>query len=316
MKKILTLVLLFIASLAHAWQPTQPIVAYMGYKPGSVNEQVFRVLSEVVSENNPGVTFVVESKPGADGVISNNYILTQPANGYHITVPSTITTFVANDISQPTTKKYNWDTFITPIVLGETAFALVAKQNSSVKTYQEFKTLVRTTNKNINIASSSGTFKITYDLWSDEVRVNKKYVSDILYPNSPAVAVAVGGDQTEFGLLPLYYALQFERDGRMRILAVSSNNVDKKLTSAPNMFHNFNVAPGYMLALHPDTPADVVDWFQQEFLRAMQSSRYVEFMANNAITVNKHAVGDSAVKRYGANIRAKFKRALENPAQQ
>ena len=47
MKRLL-LALLLIPAVAMAWQPTRPITAYIGYGPGSGNEQSFRgVVAEI-----------------------------------------------------------------------------------------------------------------------------------------------------------------------------------------------------------------------------------------------------------------------------
>jgi tripartite-type tricarboxylate transporter receptor subunit TctC len=284
----------------------------MGQKPGSTNEMVFRTLADIVTENNPGTKFVFEYKPGADGVIANNELLARPADGYSTGVPTTVTTFVANDLTQAQFKKYNWDTFITPVILGETAFALVATASSTVNNYNDFKTYTKTSGKNINIAGSSGTFQLTFDLMAEHLHLDSDRIKNIVFLTGNAIATSViAGDQTEFAILPLLYAIQFEKSGRLKILAISSENSNKNLSSAPVMVPGFNMVTGYMLVLHPDTPSNIVDWYHREFLRAIISDRYVKYATANGIIINRNALSNAAVKTYAKTFRVRFKKQLE-----
>ena len=79
MKKLLLLLLLPMS--VWAWEPVKPVAVVVGFAPGSGNELAFRQASSIVQKNNPKVVFVIENKPGADAVISQNHMMTVPADG-------------------------------------------------------------------------------------------------------------------------------------------------------------------------------------------------------------------------------------------
>jgi tripartite-type tricarboxylate transporter receptor subunit TctC len=60
-----------IATAAHAWEPTKPITAVVGFAPGSGNELSFRGISSIIEKSNPKISFVVENRPGGDGTIDH-----------------------------------------------------------------------------------------------------------------------------------------------------------------------------------------------------------------------------------------------------
>ena len=107
MKKLFTLLLLLCTS-AWAWQPTKTINVITGYAAGSNNELTFRKASDIVSRNNPGIVFVIQGRPGQDGVIAMNSFVTAEADGHNVAVPSIFSIFVGNDVFQEDIKKYNW----------------------------------------------------------------------------------------------------------------------------------------------------------------------------------------------------------------
>ena len=142
LKKIITL-LLFLPLVSFAWEPTKPITVVVGFAPGSGNEVAFRQASAIVQKNNPNVVFVIENKPGADSVISQNHMLTVPADGYTVSVPSHMSLFVTNDIWQKDIKKFEYNSFINVVTLGKSPLAVVASQRSIINDPQQFVNMLQ-----------------------------------------------------------------------------------------------------------------------------------------------------------------------------
>ena len=59
MKKLLALLALCVATVAHAWEPTKPVSVVIAYGPGSGNEVLFRKLETIISKTEK-VKFVIE----------------------------------------------------------------------------------------------------------------------------------------------------------------------------------------------------------------------------------------------------------------
>ena len=97
MKKFL-LMLLLVPVLAFAWEPTKPVSVIVGNTPGAGNELAFRKLAEIVQKTDPKFTYVVQNIPGADSVIAQNKFLEVEPDGYTVSLPSHMSTYVTNDI--------------------------------------------------------------------------------------------------------------------------------------------------------------------------------------------------------------------------
>ncbi|MES2186283.1 MAG: tripartite tricarboxylate transporter substrate binding protein [Pseudomonadota bacterium] len=78
---LLALPLLGLVTAAHAEYPDKPVRVIVPFGPGSVTDQLARILANHLSERL-GQPFVVENKPGAGGNIGAGFVATGPADGY------------------------------------------------------------------------------------------------------------------------------------------------------------------------------------------------------------------------------------------
>jgi tripartite-type tricarboxylate transporter receptor subunit TctC len=162
MKKLLS-ILLLVPTLALAqWAPSKPVHTLIGFAPGSGNEISFRKASDIVMKQNPGVTFTVETKPGADSSVASNQFMMAPSDGLHLMIPSHMSLFVTNDIWQKSTKKYEYNSFKPAITLGKSPLVLVASTKSSINTPQEFIKYINS-NKPVNIAVGGGAHRMAFE---------------------------------------------------------------------------------------------------------------------------------------------------------
>ena len=290
MKKLL-LLLISIPTLTLAWTPEKPIFAIICYPPGSTNEIVFRHIADIVTQNNPGVSFVIEAKPGAAGVVANNYLASQPADGYTLTVPSTTTAAVANDVWQRDVMKYNWQNMPTPVIFGEAPLVVVAQDSNPINTVKELKQLIKNRKTNINIATSGGTQSLAYYRLMNILQADKKYVVEIMYGNSSAAVLSTASKQTDYSIVFEIAAAPLVQSGKVKIL------VDSEL----------NVSNGYMIMLPKGTPTDVVEWYETEFGRIVDSREFQSWARNNSISVYPSLTTNKAVKAYLKSLKNKIK---------
>ena len=308
MKRILSLLIL-LPTLAFAWTPTELISVTIGYT-GSQNELAFRKAMEVVIKNNPAVTFVPTNRPGGDGVVSNNFLVTQPANGYHIGLPSIAPTVVTNDLWQKDIKKYSWEECPIPVVLGETHLAIVAANSSPVNSFQELVALLKNPNRDINIASSGGSLGIAYKELIRLTNSTSNRITDIPFPATPANALAVAGGQVEFGINSYGAVAALAKDQRLKVLALISNESVRGYPLARDTLPGFQVTNGIMIMLPPATPRDIVQWYETEFGRAIRSPEYQQWAADNNMTINTNLTTDKNVKEYLKSVKVKLSKVV------
>jgi tripartite-type tricarboxylate transporter receptor subunit TctC len=310
MKKISILFLTFIfSSNVLAWQPTTPVRAIIGYGPGSGNDLVFRKLSDIVSQQNPNVQFIIEYKPGADGTIAMNYLLDQPNNGTVVAVPSFSSIFVANDIWQQN-KKFNFDSFVNVLGLGKSPLALVAHLSSGVNTPKEFINLIQHTSNTVNVAVGSGAHHLSFEYVMIKTNASRQRVQAINYKGPVDAVTSVASGQLEFGIVPMAVAQPLVENNKIKIIGITGN---KKLSRYPNaelladVIPGINVQAGWMLSLPPNTSKVIVDWYQREFKKAIDSKNYQEWAEKNYILIADNELTSDGLTESGK----KFRKSLE-----
>jgi len=305
MKKLL-FVLLLIPTMALAWSPTKPITVLVGFASGSGNEIAFREASSIVQKNNPKVRFVIENKPGADAVIAQNQLFVSPADGYTIAVPSHMSLFVTNDIWQKTIKKFQWDSFINVVTLGKSPLVLVAKPKSPIDSPTAFFALLNMGYRPVNVAVGGGAHLMAFEYMMHQSHADDNLIKPIRYQGPLQAVTAVAGEQTEFGIMPVAVAQPLIESGHVKVIGVTSNKNLDQYNTLDREFPGLDVYAGWMVSLPPDTPADIVAWYQQEFGRAIRSQEYRLWATKNQILIAADELTPAGTKKYGEKLRKTF----------
>jgi tripartite-type tricarboxylate transporter receptor subunit TctC len=303
MKKLLVSLVLLCTSV-WAWQPNKPVNVVTGYAAGSNNELTFRKASEIVTRNNPGTVFVIRSQPGQDGVIAMNSFVSAEPDGHNVAVPSIFSTFVGNDVFQEDIKRYNWDTFTPVAVLGESPMALIAAPNSPVNTPADFLQLLKKPTRFVNIATGSGATSFIFEYFM-YLNGSRNMIENIPYKNTPEIALAVASGQTEFGLLPVAGSAKLAEAGKVKIIAITGDRTLPSMPAVPVM-NVIKIQSGWYFTLPPNTSKDIVDWYQREFGRAINSEEYRQWAESQFITVDPNKLDPAGVKKYAEFLRRTF----------
>jgi tripartite-type tricarboxylate transporter receptor subunit TctC len=315
MKRFLIALSLAAASmLAQAWEPTKPVTVIVGNTPGAGNEIAFRKLAEIVQKTNPKLSFVVENRPGVDSAIANNYFLTQAPDGYTINLPSHMSSYVTNDIWEKSVKKYNYDSFVDVLTMGKSPLVLVAHPSSAVNTPQDFVRLINTTTRPINVAVGGGAHRTAYEFLMERGKGNRQLVQPIKFngPMPAVVSVAsfdpkTGG--TEFGIMPIAVARALVEGGKVKPIGFTGT---QKMPQFPNVPLLKDVAPGinvyaaWSIQLPPNTPRDIVEWYQKTFSAAVRSKEYAEWREINVVFYEEDELTPAGLRRQMEELRAAF----------
>ena len=224
-----------IATLAHAWEPTKPITAVIGFAPGSGNELSFRGISSIIEKANPKINFIVENRPGGDGTIGMNHFVKLPNDGYHISVPSHQGIWVTADFANPENKKYTLDDFEYVVTLAKSPLAIIANSASTVNTPREFLDRVKNTDKPLNIAAGSGAHKLAYEYMMYNIKGNRSLVKTIPYKGPAQAGQDVAGGHVEFGIIPVAVANTLLQSGKIKIIALCSEYKIDSIKNVPLM---------------------------------------------------------------------------------
>jgi len=312
-KKILA-ALILAPAIAFAWEPTKTVTAVVGNTPGSGNEIAFRKLAEIVQKTNPKLNFIVENRPGVDSALANNYFMTQAPDGYTINLPSHMSIYVTNDIWEKSVKKYNYDSFVDVLTMGKSPLVLVAHPSSSVNTPQDFVRLINTTTRPINVAVGAGAHRTAYEYLMDRGKGNRQQVQPIKFngPMPAVISVAsfdpkMGG--TEFGIMPIAVARALVEGGKVKPIGFTGT---QRMPQFPNVPLLKDVAPGinvyaaWSIQLPPNTPRDIVEWYQRTFSAAVHSKEYAEWRELNVVFYEEDELTPAGLRRQIDELRAAF----------
>jgi tripartite-type tricarboxylate transporter receptor subunit TctC len=311
MKKLLA-ILLLIPTLVFAWEPTKPVIVYVGNVPGAGNEIAFRKLAEIVKEKYPNFNYAVMNIPGADSVVANNRFLDAKPDGYTINIPSHMSSYVTTDIWEKKGKLYKWDSFIDVLTIGKSPLVLVAWPNSEVNTPQDFMKLIHNTNKPINIALGGGAHRTAYEYLMIKANGNRDQVKPIKFNGpSPAVQSVASLDvgQTEFGIMPLAVARGLIDAGKVKAIGITGT---RKMPQYPNIPLLNTVAPGinvyaaWALELPKKTDPDIVIWYIDAFSEAIRSEEYRAWCEKNVVFYEESELNPAGLYKHMQELRATF----------
>ena len=312
MKKIL-LASLMVPIVAWAqWAPSKPVNTVIGFTPGSGNEISFRKASEIVMKQNSGVTFTVETKPGADAAVASNAFMTAASDGLHLMVPSHMSLFVTNDIWQKDVKRFEYNSFKPVVTLGKSPLVLVASSKSTVNTPQEFVKYI-TNGRLVNIAVGGGAHRMAYEYIMNRTRADSKLIQHVAFngplPAVTSVASYDGKSGTEFGIMPIAVAKSLIDAGKVKPIGLTGGPRLKALPNVPvlsDTIPGLKVYAGWIVVLPPQTPNTIVDWYIERFSRAILSREYQDWAEQNYIIIDRDELNPAGVMAYAEELRTVF----------
>jgi tripartite-type tricarboxylate transporter receptor subunit TctC len=221
------------AALAQTY-PTKPVRAIVPWPPGGSTDFVARVVLQKVSETT-GQPFVIDNRGGASGTIGADVVAKSAPDGYTIMIHTG--THLAN---QHLYSRLPYDTlgdFIGVTALGRQVGMLVVNPSLPVKNVKELLALARSRPGQLNYASSgNGSFPhLATHMLMSMTGVN---LTNITYKGGgPAVLSVLAGD-TQLMLVDLGAVVTHVRSGRVRPLAVSSDQRLKEFPDVPTLIES------------------------------------------------------------------------------
>lgn len=318
MKHIL-LSLLFVPYMALAqWTPTKPVNTIIGFAPGSGNEISFRKASGIVIKQNPGVSFIVETRPGADTALAGNGFMMAPSDGLHLMVPSHMSLFVTNDIWQRDIKRYEYNSFKPVVTLGKSPLVLIASSKSIVNTPQEFIKYI-TAGQPVNIAVGGGAHRMAYEYIINRTRADSKLIQHVAFngpaPAAQSVASYDGSTGTEFGIMPIAVAKPLIEAGKVKPIGLTGGPKLKALPTVPllsDTIPGLKVYAGWIVVLPPQTPNTIIDWYVDKFSKAILSREYQDWAEQNYIIVDRNELNPQGIMAYAEELREAFAHIAKN----
>jgi len=218
--RTLVLVLLALLSLSLEAQtyPSRPIRLIVPFAPGGSADLVARLVGHEMSQSW-GQQVVVENKPGASGMIGNDFVAKSAPDGYTLTI-GTLGPFAVNQTLYDKVPYDNVRDFAPITLTGISSHILVAHPSIPVQNVGELVALAKRRPGQLTFASSGtgNATHLTFELFKARAGIDIVHVP--YKGGGPAMADLIGG-QVAFSFASMASAVPFVQSGRLRPIAVS-----------------------------------------------------------------------------------------------
>ncbi len=263
---------------AHAQDyPSQDIHLICGFPPGSGADIFVRYFGEKLRPVS-GRNVIVENKVGANSNIATEYVARSKPDGYTL-YPFAGTTVAA---TMHLYKKPPVDVGKALQVAATTsnlAFMLVVDANSPYKTVAELTAAMKKKGANASYAVAANPGVIMGALYKNAAGLE---AVEVQYRSAPDSLGELQSGKLDYGMHDPIFALAQARQGRLRILAVSTSERLKAVSDVPTMKESgipmdLNLWWGVMVAA--GTPKPVLDKINTWFSEIVQTEETRKFLA-------------------------------------
>src|SRR5687767_14479096 len=244
MKPFLVALLLIAVMPLHAAEtyPVKPIRVIIPFSPGGTSDTLARLLGQKMTESW-GQQIVVDSRPGASGIIGTEIAMRAPADGYTL-MHGNMSQFAINPALY---SKLNYDTLrdFIPLALVATApQLLVVHPGVQAKTVRELIDLARAKPGVLNFGSGGyGTLAfVGGEMFKSATGISITHIS---YKGTVLALNDVLGGQVQILFSDMPIALPHSKTGRLRALAVTGAQRTPLVPGMPTVAESG--VPGYVL---------------------------------------------------------------------
>ena len=218
--------------------PARPVRVVIPFPPGGTLDTVGRMLAQKLSEQT-GQAFVIENKPGGNGIIGADIVAKAPADGY--TLLFNASTFTTAPMTMKSTPYGVVKDFAPVALVAKAPLSVAINKNLPVT---DIKSLVAYAKANPgNMSFAVGSIGSAGHL-STELLKRSDNLNFMIVPykgTAPAFQDLIGGQIAGF-IDPILGSLQYHKTGMLRVVAVTSSTRTPNLPDVPTVAETI---PGY-----------------------------------------------------------------------
>lgn len=263
--------------------PTRDITLVVPWAPGGGTDTLARLIASDIQKTIPR-SVVVLNKAGGNGAIGHTFGSSARKDGYTVTLMTTESSIM----HLMGAAKFSYKDF-TPVALIATAPAVIAVTiDSPYQTYSDFLEAVKKDPENIKVASLSegSIWNLALKLIAKESDV--KFTAIPFDGGNPAITAALGKHAAAVAC-GFSEILPFVRDGRMRILGVTSAKRQIVMDNAPTFKEqgvNVEIGAWWGVGLPKGTSQEIVDTVASLFRKAIVAPSTQDFLRDRGFESN------------------------------
>jgi tripartite-type tricarboxylate transporter receptor subunit TctC len=262
--------------------PAREIRAVCNYAAGSGADLIVRFYSDQLSRL-AGKPVIVENKPGAQGMVANEFVARSRPDGLTILItPVSSTVSLAPSLF----KQLSYDPakdFAAVTSIATVSFTIAVDAKKPIKSVPELVAHLKSQPKEGFYGATSNAGNISGELFKSMAGLDTTYVPYKANPN--ALADLLGG-QLDFIAFDSTWTLGQQKNGFVRILAVTTARRSAAMPEVPTMqelgFKDYDMTPWWGVLVPAGTPRPIVEKLAAWFNQITNSEEGRQFLARSA----------------------------------
>lgn len=266
--------------------PTKPVRLIMNYPSGGGSDIIARAVGQRLTEAL-GQTFVVDTRPGAGGLIGTEIAAKAPADGYTLILADGSHAINAVIYQKP---RYDAVKDFAPISLvATTPYMLLAHPSFSANSLSELLAMPKAQKEKIAIGTSGpgGTAYMTYEWLRIKMGLT---LNEISYKGGPPAMIDAAAGQIPLVLSTLATGMTFIKAGRLKGLGIMTNKRHPLVPDVPTFqeagVKDFSVINWYGVLAPAGTSRKIILILNREIGKAMEAPYVRERLRALALDIN------------------------------
>ena len=313
MRKILLLLLvLVVPGFSWAQYPNKPIRMIVPFAPGGASDFVGRIIQPRMGELL-GQQIVVENRPGASGNIGLDAAAKSAPDGYTIFLGN-VGTIALNPAVFPKLGVAPTKDFVSITQVVDVPGVLVIHPEVKANSVKDLVAIAKAYPGKLNYASPGSGSQNRLEMEVFRKVAGNLDMVHVPYKGGAGPAVAgLAGGETHMMFVTASSAMTFVKNGRVKLLAVTSAKRLAAFPDAPTMaeagFPELTSGSWQGVFVPAGTPKEVVDKLYSVVIETMKTPEVVQRLANGGVDVVTSAPGEfgkfvqSETDRWGKAVR-------------
>lgn len=269
--------------------PAKPIRLMMAYPPGGATDILGRLMGKALSDAW-GVTVIAENRPGASGNIGTSACVKSPPDGYTMCTVSPAQAMASRMFSNAgfdSLKDFSHVTLVAKVPM-----LLLVHPSLPVKNVTELIALAKRRPGELNYASSGGGASphLGMELIKQMAGID---IVLVLYKGAGAQLVDQIAGRVELALTPAVGLVPFVKDGKLRLLAVSTRERFPVFPNVPTIHESglkgYEASSWQGLSMPAGVPREIPERISAELGKALKT----QAMRDRILEMGGIAVGST-----------------------
>lgn len=264
--------------------PSKPIRIIAPFSAGSSTDLIARVIGQKIAEST-GQQVIVDTRPGANGIIGVDAAAKAAPDGYTIVLASNGT----HGINVSLFNKLPYDPVkdFSPITqVGYVAYLLLVGSNSPLNSAQDMVALAKANPGKHTLGSAASVAQLTGELFKLTAGIN---MTPVPYKTFGSAVTDIVGGQLDAHFEPIPSSMAMVKGGRLKAIALTAAKRSSLAPDVPTIaesgYPGFESVAWVAFFAPAATPKEIVAKLHTEISRALQTPEVKDRLAQSGLEV-------------------------------